>query len=326
MKNQQKFDNASTAYYSTHNIHDYDKIEKIGKALSSRERIRILQLISRQPMNLYEISVNLSIPFSSVHRHIKVLSDAEMIITDYKPTKKRHEKVCALGMVTAMFNFGQPPLSDPLLTSVEMPIGMYRDCAIDPPCGMLSSEGKLGTFDTPSVFYGPNTSQAELLWFNKGYVAYRFPNERRNEPIEAVSFSFELCSETMYYNNKWESDIFVEINNRYCATIHSLGDYGGRRGNLSPDFWELTNTQFGKLYTVTVNKNGVFLDEAFHSNHFKIDNLNLSEKPFIDLKIGVKEDAAHVGGMNLFGKNFGDYNQAIVMTIKYKKHPVNRLI
>ena len=53
-----------------------------------------------------------------------------------------------------------------------------------------------------------------------------------------------------------------------------------------------------------------------------IDDLKLGEKPFVDLKIGVKDDAEHVGGMNLFGKNFGDYNQAIVMTIKYQNTPL----
>lgn len=322
MSNLQKTETPAAVDYSTHNSYDWNKIEKIGKALSSRDRIRILQILARQPMNLYELSVNLAIPFSSVHKHIQSLSAAGLVIVDYKPTQKRHEKVCAIAMLAVTIGFICPFYDDPQTFSVEMPIGMYRDCAITPPCGMLSAEGKLGPFDHPSVFYGPDTSSAELLWFSQGYVAYRFPHERSNDPIEAISFSFELCSETMYYNNEWKSDIFIEINGLHCVTIHSLGDYGGRCGNFSPEFWDLTNTQFGRLYTVTVNKEGVYLDKTLRTSRLTIDDLKLDEKPFVDLKIGVKDDAEHVGGMNLFGKNFGDYNQAIVMTIKYQNTPL----
>ena len=93
MSNPQKTETPAAVDYSTHNSYDWNKIEKIGKALSSRDRIRILQLLARQPMNLYELSVNLAIPFSSVHKHIQSLSAAGLVIVDYKPTQKRHEKV-----------------------------------------------------------------------------------------------------------------------------------------------------------------------------------------------------------------------------------------
>ena len=32
-------------------------------------------------------------------------------------------------------------------------------------------------------------------------------------------------------------------------------------------------------------------------------------------KIGIKPDAIHKGGINLFGKNFGDYKQSIILKI-----------
>jgi predicted transcriptional regulator len=37
----------------------------------------------------------------------------------------------------------------------------------------------------------------------------------------------------------------------------------------------------------------------------------------ICLKIQVKEDAEHVGGINLFGEKYGDYPQGIVMNLTY---------
>ena len=39
----------------------------------------------------------------------------------------------------------------------------------------------------------------------------------------------------------------------------------------------------------------------------------LEEQEYISVRIGVKEDAVHKGGMNLFGNGFGDYPQDIVM-------------
>ena len=299
--------------YSVQNPGDWEKIEKIGKALSTRDRIRILQMLSCHPMNLYELSVSLAIPFSSVHKHINVLTASGLIFIDYKPTNKRHEKICVKSTLSAVINFEDTVQNSPLSDTVEMPIGLYRDCEIHPPCGILSAEGRLGTFDNPTSFYQPDAAKAELLWFNHGYVTYHFPRPKSENPISELSFSFELCSETMYYNNDWKSDITVEINDIECVTIHSPGDYGGRRGNYSPDFWGLSNTQFGSLWTVTAKKDGIFLNSARISAELTIDDLQLQNRPFVKLKIGIKEDARHVGGLNLFGKNFGDYQQAIIM-------------
>lgn len=60
----------------------------------------------------------------------------------------------------------------------------------------------------------------------------------------------------------------------------------------------------------------MFLDNVFLHGKVTFDDLKLYDGSGIKFKIGVKEDALHKGGLNLFGKNFGDYPQAIVMTVK----------
>jgi predicted transcriptional regulator len=35
------------------------------------------------------------------------------------------------------------------------------------------------------------------------------------------------------------------------------------------------------------------------------------------VRIGVKAEAEHVGGMNLFGRGFGNYDQAIVLRLSF---------
>ncbi len=37
------------------------------------------------------------------------------------------------------------------------------------------------------------------------------------------------------------------------------------------------------------------------------------------LRIGNKPDAKYVGGLNLFGRQFGDYSQDIIMNLVYEE-------
>lgn len=132
-----------------------------------------------------------------------------------------------------------------------------------------------------------------------------------------LSFSFEICSETLYYNNKWPSDIIVSINGTEVVTFTSPGDFGGRRGKYIPDLWPVTSTQFGSLKKLRQTKPwGGYIDNIFMHDRIKFDDLKLYKRSSVKLDIGIKEDAEYKDRINIFGKNFGDYPQAIVMTVK----------
>mgnify|MGYP000435691003 FL=1 len=120
----------------------------------------------------------------------------------------------------------------------------------------------------------------------------------------------------MHYNNNWPSDITVYINDVEVTTFTSPGDFGGRRGRYTPEHWPVTSTQFGILKTISINAEGVFVDKTLVNSHIAVGGLKLDAGNAIKLTIGIKADAVHRGGLNLFGKNFGDYNQSIIMTIK----------
>ena len=55
------------------------------------------------------------------------------------------------------------------------------------------------------------------------------------------------------------------------------------------------------------------------SSTVKIGDLHVMDKNSILIKIGNKEDAQYVGGFNIFGKKFGDYEQDIIMSITYSE-------
>ena len=70
------------------------------------------------------------------------------------------------------------------------------------------------------------------------------------------------------------------------------------------------------LKRITVDEKGVWEDQVLVSDKVRFQNLKIGEDSTIRLDIGVKEDAVHRGGVNLFGRSFGDYPQAIVMSLK----------
>ena len=62
---------------------------------------------------------------------------------------------------------------------------------------------------------------------------------------------------------------------------------------------------------------GTYLDGVMKSEEITIDTLALSAQPYISFEIEIKKDAKHVGGINIFGKSYGDYPQNIVMHVEY---------
>src|SRR5699024_5956008 len=83
---------------------------------------------------------------------------------------------------------------------------------------------------------------------------------------------------------------------------------------LTPDWWDIDATQYGLLKKWSVNKNGSFIDNIKISS-VTIEDLKMSQKPFISFKLGVKKDAEYKGGLNIFGKKFGNYDKNIIMKV-----------
>ena len=127
----------------------------------------------------------------------------------------------------------------------------------------------------------------------------------------------ELCSEAPGYLEVWPSDITVSVNGVEITTYCSPGDFGARRGRITPDYWPNGRTQYGLLKNFAIRRDGCYLDKVLVNPSVCLDDLKLEEKPYISLTIAVKKDARNVGGINLFGEKFGDYEQGIVMRMVY---------
>ena len=299
---------------------DAEIIFNTARALASHDRINILRLLINAPMNIYEISKQLNMPISTVSNHISVLEEAQIVFVSTQQGIKKHVKMCSkqINEIAIKLYVGdsKPPLNS---HTVELPVGHFTEAKIAPPCGMYfinnetEKEGMLST-DTPIDFFSPERFYAELLWFDHGFVSYNFPNKLYGKTISKLEFSFELCSEAVYHRTDWPSDISIKINDVEAIMFVSPGDYGGRRGKYSPKDWNINSTQYGQLYKIVVNSEGIYLNDVL-TVKTPIEKFSLPNSPFIKISIGVKEDAVHRGGLNLFGQHFGDYNQSLILTL-----------
>lgn len=296
---------------------DHPTILKIAYALSVPERLKILQCILSRSVTLAQIQKELDLPMTSISRHVNILAEAGLIYVHYTPGIKGHRKFCSQAITNLAFFMENTAAPTDRKVSFEMPVGMFSSCHISAPCGMNSATQKLIPYDDPSMFFLPQRREAELLWFAKGFVCYHFPVPHlHGGNYRELEFSLELCSEAAYYNNNWPSDITFYVNDEELTTYTSPGDFGGRRGLNTPMFWPTTSTQYGLFTVLRINGDGVFLNDQLQTDRVNIDSLRLGERDCIKFKIGIKDDAEHCGGINLFGRNFGDFPQAIKMTVQ----------
>lgn len=298
------------------------ELTKLGKAFSSETRVNILNILMQSPMNISEIASRLNLPISSVAMHINILDEAGLIQVNCVPGLRGSQKLCSIKVDSVhidIYSSLEKPEDQPHLFTYSMPIGNYYSLDITPSCGIISEKKFIGDADTVYSFYNPARTQAQLLWFFSGWIEYRFPSLifRKNK-VDSLSLSMELCSEAPGYQMSWPSDLTIELNSVACGTITLPGDYGGRRGKLNPDWWSDRLTQYGDLYHLRVDNSGTFLNEHKLSD-VTLSSLDLLRQDYMSLRLHIRKDAKNVGGINLFGEKFGDYEQNIELSILY--HP-----
>jgi predicted transcriptional regulator len=299
-------------------IIDSSRDSKILKVLGTEVRIRILELLQNQELNVMEISKRLKIPQSTAATSVLILEEAGLIDSHTANGVKGGQKVCTARYKEFLITFNPPQFQkESDLIEVEMPVGLFTSYNVSAPCGLCSRDSIIGYLDVPGTFYSPERIKASLVWFGKGYVEYKFPNnalylEKGN--IKRLELSMEMSSEVPGTNKEWLSDISVWINEKEIGVWTSPGDFGDRRGKFTPSFWKLEGSQYGFLTTWEVSNEGSFIDNKQVSG-VKLGDLHINAHHSLKVRIGIAEKAKNVGGLNIFGRGFGDFDQDIVLKL-----------
>lgn len=289
----------------------------VARALSSPVRIDILRLLYQHPMSVQQVAQELNLPQSSAGMHISVLKDAGILRTEKKVIGGKPFKICHVEKYLIHIILRVPIPEIDSITSVHIPIGSYWDCYAQFPCGLISDTDFIGVEDELKSFYLPERQQAQLIWMKYGFLEYRIANPLPSmKRCKKITISMELCSEAPGYNEDYPSDITLSVNGFSCGVYRAPGDYGRRRGVLTPDFWPNGLTQYGDLVTWSISDEGVFINGEAVSDS-SITKLDLERKPYITFRLESKKDAECCGGLNLFGEQAGDYRQGIEVSFLY---------
>ncbi|MGQ9747349.1 MAG: ArsR/SmtB family transcription factor [Candidatus Caldatribacteriaceae bacterium] len=292
----------------------------IIKALSTEVRIKILELLNGKKLNVGQIAQALHIPQSTAVVNINILEKAGLVKVETKKGKKGSQKICSSQYSEILISFpsSMEKRKENDVIEVEMPVGLYTKFEISPPCGLCSSEKIIGFLDSPDSFWSPERVKAGLLWFGKGFVEYKFPNNSlyKGKPLKRIEVLMELSSEVPGTNKYWPSDLTLWINEVEIGTWTSPGDFGDKRGRFTPSWWKLEGSQYGLLKTWIVTEEGTFIDGEKISE-VSLHNLHIEEHSSIKVRIGIKENAQNVGGINIFGRGFGNYDRDIVLRLLF---------
>lgn len=289
----------------------------IFRALGSKTRSRIIELLTSHEMNIGELSTKLGLTQPSVTKHVQILEEAGLVVSDYIAAPQGTQKMCRVVFERIVVDLAPKAMLDEGFAEIELPIGMYTNIEPIPTCGLATREKFIGLVDAPISFFLPERSQAEIMWMAKGWVEYVFANTLPvNSHVKSFELVMEICSEAPGYNNTYPSDITMWVNGIEIGTYTSAGDFGGTRGQLNPTWYPDNMNQWGVLRTWSVDSDGAYID-GIKISDVVTDDLNINPWAPTVVKIGIKPDAKNVGGFTLFGRGFGNYQLGLLLRIRH---------
>ncbi|MFD0712645.1 ArsR/SmtB family transcription factor [Paenibacillus sp. GCM10027626] len=286
------------------------------ECLSSATRVKIIELLNDRSLNIGELAELLGVSSAIVTKHIQKMEQAGIVATESATGKRGMQKVCSLQLDSVQLMFRQSKPAAQRSYAASIPLGQYIAWDIKPTCGMVSEQKLIGMLDDPRYFADPERVQARHIWFGSGYVEYRLPNFLlSNQSLKRLEIALEVASEAPGYNEQWPSDITFSINGIELATWTSPGDFGSKKGVYTPQHFNF-GSQYGLLKTLSVTEEGTFIDGVYVSP-VTIGQIGIAFGKDVLFRIACHEAAEHCGGVSLYGRGYGNYDQDIEVKMFY---------
>ena len=294
-------------------LKDFKQGRILYEALDSDVRLGILEeLLTKGELNLAYFAKRFNVSNGAITAHIKKLHAAGLIEISTSSGVRGTQKICSLAADKIVIDLLSRPAAEGRAESAHIDVGQYVDYDVRPTCGLATNERIVGRFDDPACFSYPERFRAGIVWFASGFVEYLVPNYmREGDRLRQIQFSLEIASEAPGYAAYYPSDISFLVNGRLLGTVRSRGEYNDRAGTVSPSWWYGNLGQYGKMTSLTVNEDGTFFGGAKISET-RLKDLALKAGGQIRFRVAVPETAEHCGGVTIFGRGFGDYDEGIV--------------
>ncbi len=284
-------------------------------ALASNTRLKIIECLMPAHKNIKELAQELQLSSTIIAKHIEILEQAKIIKCESVKANRGMQKICRVVLTDYHLSFEQyHQRQAEKFQQFEIAIGHYHSYAVSGTCGLASTSALIGICDDPRYFSHPEHYLAGILWFAHGEIAYKFPGFffEQAETISVLEISLEICSEAPGINETFLSDIYFSLNGVNLGCWLSPGDFGHQKGAYTPKWWYLT--EYGKLVTLKISRDGTFINQKQVSN-IGLGNIFLADSHDAEFKIISPLETEHPGGINVFGKGFGNHDQGIVVKV-----------
>jgi len=299
-------------------LNSLDDAALVFKALSAPTRLQIMKMIYKNPnLSMNDLAKALILTNSAISMHVGKLIEAGLVKIQTTSGKRGTMKLVRPCYERLIIDLSPEEESSGFYQD-EIKIGYYTACSVTPTCGISTPERVVGSFDDIMAFTFPEHFDAGILWFGSGFVEYGLPNRLQpGQVLKELQISFEISSECPGFNEDYPSDIHFYMNGIFLGKWISPGDYGVRRGYISPSWWFRHCNQYGLLKTLIINQEGCFMDGSMRLSPITINDLTLNYNSLITFRIEVPKNTPNCGGCTLFGEQFGDHDQAIRIKAYY---------
>lgn len=287
------------------------------EALASEVRLNMIEHLRHRELSVKDLAELLGLSSAITSVHVRKLQNAGLVSCRNVRIQGGTYKYCSLSVHHLQINLSPNSLSSSRkLVEISVPIGQYTDVEAVPTCGLATVEQVIGQYDDPRFFMDPERVHAGILWFAKGYVEYKIPNYLfQNQVLHEMEISMEIGSEAPHVEEQWPSDIRFTMNGTYIGKWTSPGDFGMRRGRLTPEWWAPDVNQYGLLKVLRINGNGTFIDGQRISD-LKLHELNWTSDSWT-FRLSAEDTGRRRGGLTLFGRGFGNYDQDLLFRVYY---------
>ncbi|CAM4466595.1 putative transcriptional regulator [Paenibacillus endophyticus] len=290
---------------------------EVYEALASEVRLQIIDRLNTKEMHIKELASELYLSSAIVSTHVSKLQKAGLVSYRMRRINGGTYKYCSLSTEFLQIKLSRTVPIERKFSEVSLPVGHYTNIEAAPTCGLATTEKMIGHYDNPAYFLDPERVHAGILWFTRGFVEYKVPNYLfKDQAVQEIEISLEIGSEAPYINDNWPSDIQFIINGVSLGTWTSPGDFGKMRGRFSPAWWHSDVNQYGLMKVLRINKQGSFIDGM------QISDITIMELPWDGshwtLRISADDTSQGRGGLTLYGKGFGNYDQDIVFRSYYE--------
>lgn len=304
-------------------------VTPVVKALSNDVRLKILNLLSDNDMNIQTLASRLNLSKTAVLTHVNILEETGFIKSQYLVGSVGNQRICHKMYDRLIFNFdpGKTDADDVTYYESEIPVGNFFDFEAWAPCGLATHNNIIKKWDDPTVFCDTKRVNATLTWTAFGYIEYKIPLDALfvDKRVTAVELELEISAQQMVKAHKslvmpkymtkdritdGISDITFWVNGEELGTTTVLVGSDPEKATYTPTWWRSLPIH-GSLVRVRIDSNGCYIDRK-KTSRLTFQEL-VRDDAFFRFRIGIKKDAVHSGGIAIFGKDFGRYCHDIIV-------------